>query len=140
MAADNKELARRARLEMWTNPAIADEILAPEFVVHALDPITPRLSAGPENMKKIMNLYVSAFPDVKFTLEDLIAEGDRVALRWSATGTHRAGLMGIAATGKQVTVTGTDIYRISGGKVRESWVHWDTLGFIQQLGAVPRLE
>jgi steroid delta-isomerase-like uncharacterized protein len=140
MSTENKELARRARLEMWKNPAIADEILAADFLLHAHDPITPRLPAGPENMKKIIKLYMSAFPDAEFTLDDLIAEGEKVVVRWTATGTHQAGLAGIPATGRRVTVSGTDVYRVSGGKLREAWTNWDTLGFVQQLGVVPRLE
>ena len=80
-----------------------------------------------------------AFPDLRFTIEDLIAEGDKVVYRYSATGTHKGDLSGIAATEKMVTITGMVISRILNGKVQEDWEQTDMLGLMQQLGVVPKL-
>jgi steroid delta-isomerase-like uncharacterized protein len=82
---------------------------------------------------------VSAFPDLKLMVEDQIAEGDKVVTRWSATGTHQGELLGIPPTGKQTTATGITIDRIQGGKIVETWTHWDNLGLLQQLGVVPQM-
>jgi len=78
-----------------------------------------------------------AFPDVRLTIEDMVAEGDKVAVRWAWSGTHRGEYMGIAPTGKEVTYTGITIHRITGGKIVESWDEVDNLGLMQQLGVAP---
>ena len=85
----------------------------------------------------LATMYRTAFPDLHFTVEDQIAEGDMVANRVTARGTHQGEFMGIAPTGKQVTVTGITIDRIAGDKLEESWASWDFLGLMQQLGAIP---
>jgi predicted ester cyclase len=82
-------------------------------------------------------MFLSAFPDTKMTIEDQLAEGDKVTTRWTATGTHTGELMGIPATGKAVTVTGFDITRYSGGKSVEHWGQFDQMGMMQQLGVIP---
>lgn len=81
----------------------------------------------------------SAFPDMRSTFEDQIAEGDLVVSRWSARGTHKGELMGIPLTGKAVTLTGISTMRIVGRKIAEQWDNWDTLGMLQQLGVIPAL-
>ena len=81
--------------------------------------------------------YRDAFPDLKVTIEDQIAEGDRVVTRWKAKGTQQGELMGMPATGKQATVTGITIDLIKSGRITESRTNWDTLGLLQQLGAIP---
>jgi predicted ester cyclase len=82
-------------------------------------------------------MYLTAFPDLHLTIEDLIAEGDKVVDRQTARGTHQGTFMGIPPTGKQITVTAMNISRIVGGKIVEHWVELDTLGMLQQLGVVP---
>ena len=82
-------------------------------------------------------MYRIAFPDVHFTIDDLIAEGERVVIRWTVTGTHKGELQGIAPTGKHVTVTGMVMSRFVKGKVEEDWINFDALGLLQQLGVVP---
>ena len=79
----------------------------------------------------------AAFPDGHATIEDMVAEGDKVAKRWTYRGTHKGELMGIPATGKEITMTAITIYRLSGGKVAECWWNYDTLGMMQQLGVIP---
>jgi steroid delta-isomerase-like uncharacterized protein len=82
-------------------------------------------------------MYRAAFPDLKITVEAQIAEGDLVVTRWSSTGTHEGDLPGLPASHNKVTVTGIGIDRIENGKIVEGWNNWDTLGMMQQLGAVP---
>jgi ketosteroid isomerase-like protein len=138
MSAENKAIIRRVVDEVWNQRKldVLDEICAPNFALY--DPSVPGLSRGPEGAKQYVGLFCAAFPDIRVTADDLFAEGDKVALRWSATGTHQGELMGIAPTGKQVTVTGHAIYRIANGKIEEDWITGDTLGVLQQLGVIPK--
>jgi steroid delta-isomerase-like uncharacterized protein len=137
MSDANKNVIRRVLDEIWSkgNMAVADELFSPNYAHH--DPSSPDLGQGPEGEKRRANLYRSAFPDLRFTVEDVIADGDRVVARYSARGTHKGELNGIPATGKQITVTGMTVARIANGKVAESYVNWDALGLMQQLGVVP---
>lgn len=139
MSAENKAIARRLYEDLWNkgNLAVADEISAANYVHH--DPATPDVGRGPEGLKQLITMYRTAFPDVYFTIDDLIAEGGQVVTRWTARGTHKGALMGISATGKQVTVTGIGILRIAGGKIEEGWENWDAIGMMQQLGVVPQM-
>src|SRR5207244_13495439 len=94
----------------------------------------------PEGLKQLVSMYRSAFPDTKFELNDLIAEGDKAAARISASGTHKGALMGIAPTGKRVSISGIVITQFRDGKQVESWSSYDQLGMLQQLGVVPALQ
>lgn len=135
---ENKAVVRRWEDDLWSQGklAIVDEIVASNIVLH--DPISPGEIRGPEGLKQWVALIRAAFPDLHFTAEgDLIAEGDKVAGRWTARGTHKGDLFGIPPTGKQGTVTGIDIYRFAGGKIEENWSNWDALGLMQQLGVIP---
>jgi steroid delta-isomerase-like uncharacterized protein len=138
LAEGNKALIRRYIEEAWNRGdlSVIGEVFAESHVGN--DPANPGVR-GPEGVRQLVILYRSAFPDTHFIIEDQIAEGDRVVTRWRASGTHKGELIGIAPTGKRVTVTGIDVSRISGGKVVESWGNWDTLGLMQQLGVVPSL-
>jgi predicted ester cyclase len=90
-----------------------------------------------EGVKESIAWSHSAFPDLRVTIEDQVAEGDKVATRWRVRGTHQGEMMGVSATGKQVAFTGTQTDYISGGKIVESWSNWDTLGMLGQMGAGP---
>lgn len=92
---------------------------------------------GPEPFVRQVSTYRDAFPDLRFVVEDTIAEGERVVVRWRAEGTHRGPLQGLAPTGVSASTTGTSISRWQGGKVVESWVQWDNLGLARQIGAAP---
>ena len=129
----NKALARRY-LELYNtgNLRIADELIAPDFV----DQTRPDLPPGPEPVKRVVAELRSAFPDAQATIEQLIAEGDRVAFRFFLQGTHQGTFAGIAPTGKVVRLTGTDVVRIADGKLRELWSSQDTLNWALQLGLV----
>jgi steroid delta-isomerase-like uncharacterized protein len=136
-AATNKETVRRLGVEPWEGKmGVIDELAAADYVGH--DPAMPDLH-GPEGIKEFINSYLSAFPDGMITIEQQLAEGDMVTTRWTGRGTHKGELMGIPATGKQVTVSGITISRVAKGKVVEEWSNWDTLGMLQQLGAVPAM-
>lgn len=139
MSAENKALARRLVEEAYNGGRldVTDELVAGDFVGH--DPSLPEEVRGPAGVKELIAGYRAAFPDIHVTIEDQIADGDRVVTRWSVKGTHQGELMGMPATGKQATVTGITIDRIVGGRIAESWDNWDTLGLMQQLGAVPAL-
>lgn len=134
-AHENKALARRGIEEVFGrgNFAVADEVYANDFVGHA----PPDEIKGPEGVKPFASMFRSAFPDLQFTIEDQIAEGDKVVTRWTARGTHEGEFQGIAPTGKQVTITGITIQRIAGGRIVEGWTNRDDLGMLLQLGVVP---
>jgi steroid delta-isomerase-like uncharacterized protein len=139
MTEANKAIARRIIEEVYNEGRyeVADELVAPDFVGY--DAASPEPMRGPDGIKRQAEGYRTAFPDLRLTIEDVIAEGDRVVTRWTATGTQEAELFGIPATGKQATVTGITIGRIADGRIAENWISWDTLGLLQQLGAVPAL-
>ena len=139
MSEKNKTVVRRLFEEVWNkgNLPVTDELFAPNYVHH--DSSTPDVGPGPESEKKRATLYRTAFPDLRLTIEDIIAEGETVMARWSCRGTHKGDLSGIAPTGKQFTISGISIARIANGKMAEGWVNWDALGLMQQLGVVPEL-
>jgi steroid delta-isomerase-like uncharacterized protein len=130
-------LARRSFDEIWNNGnlGVADELFSPDYVNH--DPVSPEVPPGPEGVKQIAKMYRRAFPDLRFTIEEMLATGDKVITRWTGEGTHRAPLRGLPASGRQVRITGISIHRIAGGRIVETWVNWDTLGMMEQLGAAP---
>ena len=138
MSDANKTVSRRLTEEAFNqgNYDVIEELVAPTFVNH--DPTTGD-TKGPQGTRELIEGYRSAFPDLKLTIEEQVAEGDLVATRWTARGTHKGELMGIAPTGKESTVTGMSIEKIKDGKIVESWNNWDTLGMMRQLGAIPAL-
>ena len=139
MSAETKGIARRFLEEAFNrgNLDVVDELVAPEFVNH--DAALPEPVVGIEATKASIRGYRDAFPDMRMTVELQVAEGEQVVTQWTARGTHQGDLMGLAATGKQATVTGITIDRIVDGRIVESRTNWDTLGLLQQLGAVPAL-
>jgi len=139
MSEQNKNNVRRLLEEVWNkgHVSVADELFAPTYTHH--DSSTPDVGRGPESEKKRATLYRNAFPDIRVTIEDLIAEGETVVVRWSCRGTHKGDLNGIAPTGKQFNITGVSIARFTNGKMFEGFVNWDALGLMQQLGVVLEL-
>ncbi len=137
---ENKTTSRRFYEELFNrgNLDAAEEIAAPDFVLH--DPNLPEEVRGPEGLKQFVTLYRSAFPDIDFTIEKQVAEGDLVGTRWVARGTHQGELMGIAPTGNRVEVEAFTLHRFSGEKIAEDWAHYDALGMMRQLGIVPAPE
>ena len=136
MADANKRIIQRLFEESWTgNFDAIDEFISPDYVGH--DPSEQEPTRGPDGLKEFIERYRSAFEGVRLIVDDQFAEGDKVATRWSARGTHSGEISGIAPTGKDVTVTGMTISRFAGGKVVEEWSTWDTLGMLVQLGVIP---
>jgi steroid delta-isomerase-like uncharacterized protein len=115
-----------------------DELVARDAIFN--DPNVPGGKVtGLEGGKQLVQIYRTAFPDLRITVNDQVAEGDKVVTRWTATGTHKGELMGIAPTGKQATVTGIDIERFQDGKLVENYTNYDMLGMLQQLGLAPSM-
>jgi steroid delta-isomerase-like uncharacterized protein len=137
MSDQNKAIARRA-LETFGSGDLdeLDKLVSEDAVDH--DTQNPNAGIhGPEGAKRTASIYRAGFSDLQITVEDQIAEGDKVVTRWTAVGTQDGDLAGLPASGRRATVTGITIDRIDGGKIVESWGNWDTLGMMQQLGAVP---
>jgi steroid delta-isomerase-like uncharacterized protein len=134
----NKALVMRFIDEVWNqqNLDVLDEIFAADVLGHN-PPIEALYGPGIENLRQSVTDYITAFPDIHAAVDDMVAEGDKVVVRWTATGTHQGELMGIPPSGKQVTWTGHTIYRIADGKIVEMWWAWDTMGMMQQLTAPP---
>jgi steroid delta-isomerase-like uncharacterized protein len=131
----NKTLIRRW-LELWDPgniDAVAD-FVTPDYVRH--DPNGPEVR-GIEMEQQLLAMYRTAFPDLHFDIEHLVAEGDMVVARFTAHGTQQGELLGIPPTGKQVTVAAMELFRLADGKIAEQWVNLDVLGLLQQLGAIP---
>ena len=128
----NKEIVRRFSNELWGegNLGAGDQILAVDLIEH--NP-RPGQRPGREGHKQVVALFRTAFPDLHVVTEDLVGEGDRVALRWKAEGTHRGDLMGLVPTGKRVTLTGIEILRIAGGKIVERWAEDNGQAALAQL-------
>jgi len=137
----NKTVSRRFLEEVWNkgNMAVLNEIIANDHVNSGPGTL-PGLPTGPEGSKQLVTVYLNAFPDVHFTIDEQIAEGDKVVTRWTAHGTHKGELVGIPATGKSSTVTGINVDRIVNGKIVESWGIFDQFGMMQQLGVIPMPE
>ena len=136
-AEENKAVVLRQEEEIFTrgNLDAAEEIYAPGYVGH--DPSNPEDVMGPEAAKQAAADYRRAFPDLRVTVEDLIAEGDKVVARLRFRGTHLGELEGIAPTGRRVDCTGIVVSRMEGGKIAEDWANFDDLGLMRQLGAIP---
>lgn len=129
----------RSVLEAFTtgNFDVYDEVLAPDFVDH--DPQSPFAGArrGPQLMRATAILYRTAFPDLVVVIEAQYEAGDVIITRWTVSGTQTGGLPGLPPTRKRVAVSGVQIDRFKDDTIVESWRYWDTLGMLQQLGAVP---
>jgi steroid delta-isomerase-like uncharacterized protein len=137
VSEENKILARRFIEEVFNdgNLDAIEELLDPDWVTH--DPNMPEDPRGHEGARQFAKGCRSAFPDLHISIKDQLAEGDEVATRWTARGTHQGEAVGTPPSGNQVTVVGMTIDRISGGKLVETWDSYDALGMMQQIGAIP---
>ena len=132
---DNKATVRRVADEIFSQGKldVIDDIFAPHYVGHTQHGTVVHGAAG---VKQFVAQYLAAFAHAQSVVEDQVAEGDRVVVRLTFTGTHTGTWMGIPPTGKPVTVKGMALYRLHDGKIVEQWTIGDTLGLLQQLGAV----
>ena len=134
---DNKAIIHAFVETVWNGRQLdrADEVVAADFIDHA--PM-PGQAPGLEGVKRKWAMYLDAIPDFRITIEDLVAEADKVAVRRTYEGTHRGGpLLGIPATGKRLQFGGISIFRLANGRIAEHWEQLDRLTLMQQLGVVP---
>jgi steroid delta-isomerase-like uncharacterized protein len=133
----NKGITHRYAEELWNQgkASLIAELVAVDIVLHGAG--FPDMK-GQEAFSNSFSLFRRAFPDFHVTIDDMVAEGDKVAFRWTESGTHQGEYAGIAATGKHVTWTGMSVYRIAKGQIAEMWVSMDDLGLLRQLGAIPQ--
>ena len=131
----NKAIARRFREELFNTgkTEICDQICDNQAVIRGHDPLTPDYGAGPQAFKQVVSMYRTAFPDANCTVDETVAEGDKVVTRWTARGTNLGPLGNSAPTGRKVLVTGVDILKIVKGKIVECDMVWDAAGMLQQL-------
>ena len=113
--------------------AVADDILAPDVVVHA----NGQEVRGIDGAKQLATAIHTAFPDAQIRHHEALVAGNRVAIRWTTDATHQGPYFGVAPTGKRVHLEGLDLCHLSGGKITELWIEYDDLGLMQQMGAVP---
>ena len=135
---ENKAFMRRFYEEVFNqkNLAAIDDFVAPDFVNRSAAQLG-LVSGDLEHVKQFVGVVMQAFPDLHYTVEDMVAEGDKVVTRLTLSGTQHGAFMGIPATGIHATVSDIEIFRITGGKAVETWVQVDYLGLLQQLGAIP---
>jgi steroid delta-isomerase-like uncharacterized protein len=133
---ENKARSRRfiAEVIQRRNFDAIDELVALDVVDHSAH---PGQAAGREGYKQSVEMLLGAFPGAEVKIEDMLAEGDEVAVRWTLRGRHEGPLLDLPATGRPITFTGIVISRYRGGVIAEEWMQWDMLGLLQQLGAVP---
>jgi steroid delta-isomerase-like uncharacterized protein len=135
----NKSIVQRWVEGGWNhgNLALVDELYAADYMLH--DPSTPDFPGGQAAFKQFVTTLQTAFPNLQVTVEDMLAEGNKVAWRWTIIGTHTGDLMGIPPTGKPIKITGIVVSHFVNGKWAEDYVNWDTLGMMQQIGVVPAI-
>jgi steroid delta-isomerase-like uncharacterized protein len=133
---ENKAIVRRF-WGVWEegNIDLVDELLAPDYVNHT--PATPDQPTGPEGVRGIVAMFRSAMPDLRVIIEDTIAEGDKVAVRYTLEGTHEGELFGVPPTGKRLSIKSIAVERVSEGRIRDHWRVTESLDMMQQLGVVP---
>jgi steroid delta-isomerase-like uncharacterized protein len=131
----NKEIARRFREDLWNSGdlAIADEIVAADCLFHARVPFATDFVRGPDAMRQLVLFYHLAFSDIRMTVDQVIAEGDTVAARWTGKGRHSGELLGLPAARGETVTQGIDFLRFDHGQIVEGWVVWDILSLIEQL-------
>lgn len=137
-AAENKAVVRRFfdTIASTGNVDDLDSIIGPGYANHGFDSSVPPMNA--DAAKPMARAFHAAFPDSQITIEYQVAEGDLVATRYVYTATHCGEFMGIPATNKKITVPGTSLHRVVDGQIVEDWPGMDTLGMLQQLGAIPQ--
>jgi predicted ester cyclase len=131
----NKELARQFFEQIWNQ---GDESAIDRFIAEDAAGNDPKFGVGRESFRLQWRKWRAAFPDINFAVEVIVAEGDTVVTRWRLTGTHLGEHLGKAATGNKVDVDGVSIDRIKGGMVVSGFDAWDSLGFREQIGLIPK--
>jgi len=137
MPMENKAIVRRLYEEVWNKRRVelVDELMSPSHALH--DNHLPDSGIGPEAYKRNVARFVTGFPDLRFTIEDMLSENDKVAVCWTISGTHKGEFRGISPTSKKVSIEGITINHIADGKIMDSYISADFLGLMQQLGVAP---
>jgi predicted ester cyclase len=139
MTTPEENIGRLRRLfeGVWNgeDPSVADELVAADYVIHDRE-LAERLR-GPDLYRALADGSREIFPDMSFAIEDTVAAGDEVALRWTMTGTHEGSMMGEEPTGREVEMKAVEINRFADGMLAETWTQSDMLGLMEQVGAMP---
>ena len=135
----NKALSRKLYEEIFSkgNTALIEQMFDAAYVNHDNSGPPGGWPLGPQGFHAVVATYRGALPDLQMTIEDQVAEGDRVVTRWSGRATNSGSLAGMPPTGKSVVISGISIERFANGKIAESWVNFDQMGMLQQLGVIP---
>ena len=133
---ENLRLARES-IEAWSahDPNRLTKIVDEKFVAES-DTLPANID-GPQGLAQFMSVYVTAFPDLHFEIQQQLADGDFVVTRWVATGTHQGVLMGIPPTGRRAVTQGCTVSQFRGGKGVHDWIYWDSGNLLRQLGVLP---
>jgi steroid delta-isomerase-like uncharacterized protein len=136
MSPDNKSIVRRLYEEVWNKRklGVMNELVSPSHALHG--PLYTGPAIGPEVYRRQISLFVAGFPDLRFAIEDTVAEQDKVVVCWTFSGTHKGDFMGVPATDKKVSVDGITIHVLSKGIIMDSYVSLDMWGMMQQLGVI----
>jgi steroid delta-isomerase-like uncharacterized protein len=139
MPMDSKAIVRRLYEDVWNKRKLelVSDIISPSHALH--DNNFPGSTVGPEAYRAQMAMYLAAFPDLRFTVEDTVAEKDKVAAYWTISGTHKGELWGVRPTNKKMSLEGITIHHFANGKIIDSYISSDALGLMRQLGIVPAL-
>ena len=137
MPTDHKAIVRRLYEDVWNKRKLelVSDLISPSHALH--DNNSAGSSVGPEAYRAQIAIFLAAFPDLRFTVEDIVAEKDKVVASWTISGTHKGDLWGVRPTNKKVSMDGVTIHHLANGKIIDSYITSDALGLMRQLGAVP---
>jgi len=137
MSTEAKAIVRRLYEEVWNKRRLelVSDLISPSHALH--DNNSSGSSVGPEAYRAQIAVYLAAFPDLRFTVEDTVAEKDKVAASWTISGTHKGEYWGVRPTNKKISLDGITIHHIANGKIIDSYISSDTVGLMRQLGLVP---
>jgi steroid delta-isomerase-like uncharacterized protein len=138
---ESETLVRRWFEELFngTDPDVADDLLAPDVRYHGPQSLSPTDVTSPADVEEYVTVYREAFPDLRYTVDDVFGSGGTVGARWTATGTHRSDLFGIEPTGEVFVAEGINVFSITDGEITEVWSQWDTLQMVRELEVLPPL-
>ena len=130
-----REIGRRFREDLWNTGdlTLADELVSRDCLFHAQIPFPIDFARGPDAVRHLVFFYHLAFSEIRVTADQIVVEDDVVVVRWTARGRHTGHLLGLPPTRRETVTTGIDMLQVSGGKITEGWVSWDTLGLVEQL-------
>jgi steroid delta-isomerase-like uncharacterized protein len=139
MSAENKALVRRLYQEVWNERKVdvVDQLVSPSHALH--DPNSIGSQVGPQAYKQQVLRFTTAFPDLRFTVQDMVGEKDKVAVSWTVSGTHKNEFAGVPATNQKISVDGITIHQIDKGRILDSYANWDAMGLLRQIGELPPL-